>query len=198
MPEGSWLRRRYDSLFLPVAPPTRFTEPHDELVERLMPHEGCRPDQERTKEVLDEANAIYAETKDRAESAERRATTLQGAAAIATSLLLSGGALLADPAKIRGDCWRVALALALVGVTFCLVMAGARALAVTSRIHVIHAPTATDILRRSGLPAAQARIELAAETLKDAGYNTQVAAWKVAHLRAAAEWFNRDCCSCSC
>lgn len=36
---------------------------------------------------------------------------------------------------------------------------------------------------------AQARIELAAETLKDYGFNTEVADWKVAYLRAAAWWF---------
>jgi hypothetical protein len=92
---------------------------------------------------------------------------------------------------VQGDGWRIALAIGLVAVTFCLVVSGARALATTSRIHVYHAPTQTDILRRSGLPLPEARIELAAETLKDFGYNTKVANWKVAHLRAAAEWFNR-------
>ena len=71
-------------------------------------------------------------------------------------------------------------------------MTGARALAVTVRIHVHNAPTPTDILRRSGLSAAQAHIELAAEMLKGYGYNTKVAAWKVAHLRAAGEWFGRS------
>ncbi len=92
---------------------------------------------------------------------------------------------------MQGAGWRAALALGLVAVTFCLVVSGARALATTSRIHVYHAPTQTDILRRSGVPLAEARIELAAETLKGFRYNTKVANWKVAHLSAAAEWFSR-------
>lgn len=191
-PGGSRRRKLYDALFMPIEPPSRFTGPHEELVRQLMPLDADgEPDEERSREVLDEANAIYAEAEARAQSAERRATTLLGAVAIATSLLLSGAALLADPSKIAGGGWRAALAIALAVVVFCLVMAGARALATTSRIHVIHAPTPTNILARSELPLAEARIDLAAETLKDYGYNTKVAGWKVAHLRAAAQWFGR-------
>lgn len=190
--EGSWLRKRFDVIYLPVEGPTKFTESHEDLVRRLTPPEkDGRPDEERTKEILDEAQAIYEEAEQRRDGAERRATTLQGAVAIAVSLLLAGGAFLADPSKMQGDGWRVALALALIVVTFCFVVAGARALATTSRIHVFHGPTATKILDRSEMPLAEARIELAAETLKDYGYNAKVAAWKVAHLRAAAEWFGR-------
>jgi hypothetical protein len=191
-PQGTRRGRWYESFFLPIKPPTRFTEDHDELVARLTPPEkDGEPDEERAKEILEEAQATYQDAEDRREGAERRATTLQGAVAIAASLLLAGGALLADPSKVRGDGWRIAFALDLVAVTFCLVAAGARALATTSRIHVFHAPTPTNILQRSQMPLAQARIDLAAETLKDYGYNSKVADWKVAHLRASAEWFSR-------
>jgi hypothetical protein len=190
--EGTWPRRRYDSVFLPIAEPTVFTEPHEELVRLLTPRKiAGQWDEERTKEILEEAQSIFDQADQRGQAAERRATTLQGAVAIAASLLVAGGALLADPSKVRGDGWRIALAFGLVAVTFCLVVSGARALATTSRIHVYHAPTPTDILKRSGLPLPEARIELAAETLKDFGFNTKVANWKVAHLRAAAEWFSR-------
>jgi hypothetical protein len=47
-------------------------------------------------------------------------------------------------------------------------------------------PTATDIVRRSQLAPGEARVELAAETLIDSGYNAKIAAWKVAYLGAAA------------
>jgi hypothetical protein len=190
--EGTRLRRWYDSVFPSIEEPTAFTEPHDDIVIRLTPRKiAGQWDEERTEEILEEARSIFQQADERGQAAERRATTLQGAVAIAASLVLAGGALLADPAKVQGEGWRIACALGLVAVTFCFVMAGWRALATTSRIHVYHAPTQTDILRRSGLPLREARIELAAETLKDFGYNTKVANWKVAHLRAAAEWFSR-------
>jgi hypothetical protein len=184
LPEDSLRRKLYDSFFLPLDPPTQFTGAREHLVEELMPRKGDEPDEERTKEVLVEAQGIYAAADARVEGAERRATTLQGAVAIAASLLLAGGALLADPSKVRGDGWRLAFALVLVTVVFCLVMSGARALAATSRIHVFHRPTAGDITRRSGLSLAEARIELAAETLRNYACNTKVADWKV-----AAWWF---------
>ena len=188
--EGTRRRRLYDGFFLPLDEPTSFTGPRDELVRDLMPkQDDGTPDEERTKEVLAEAQAIYASADERIEGAQSRATTLQGAVAIAASFLLAGGALLADPAKVRGDCWRVFFALALFGVVFALVMSGARALAATSTIHVFHRPTASEITLRTGVAAAEARIELAAETLRNYACNTKVADWKVAYLGAAAWWF---------
>jgi hypothetical protein len=68
-------------------------------------------------------------------------------------------------------------------------MSGLRALAAASTIHVWYRPTAGDIVKRSQLPDAVARTRLAAETLIDYGYNTKVAAWKVAHLDASALWY---------
>ena len=188
--EGSWWRARYDTLFLPLDPPTVFTGPTEDLVRDLTPTKEDRtPDEERTKEVLEEAQAIFDSAEQRAEGAQSRATTLQGAVAIAASLLLAGGALLADPSKVRGDCWRVLFALALFGVAFSLVASGARALAATSTIHVFHRPTASRITARSALPAPKARIELAAKLLRAYACNTRVADWKVAYLGAAAYWF---------
>jgi hypothetical protein len=68
-------------------------------------------------------------------------------------------------------------------------MAGLRALGATSRIHVVHRPTPTNVIDRIAMDADAARVDLAAETLKDYGYNTKVADWKVAYLGAAAWWF---------
>lgn len=188
LPEGTRRRRYYDTFFLPVYEPIEFTETHEELVRQLRPPTGTGAE-ERSKEILEEAQKAFAEAEARGEGAERRATTLQGAVAIATSVLLAGGALLSDPTKIHGGAWRVCLAIALFAVTGCLVMSGARALAATARIHVYHRPTPSAVLQRSQMDAVEARIELAAETLKDFGSNDQVAAWKIAYLGAAAWWF---------
>ncbi len=188
--EGSRRRRLYETLFLPVGAPTEFLLPEDELIKDLMPTgPDGKPDEERAKEVLEEARATYESADTRGESAQSRATTLQGAVAVAASLLLAGGALLADPTKVRGDCWRVAFAVVLFTIVFALVAAGARALACTSRIHIIHKPTAERVKDRSGLGAAEARVELAAELFRAYACNTRVADWKIAYLRAAAFWF---------
>lgn len=189
LPEGSWRRRRYDSLFLPVSAPTEFIESYEDLATRLWSEIESQDAAARSEEILAEAQKVFADAEARGEGAERRATTLQGAVAIATSVLLAGGALLGDPSKIHGGAWRSLLALALFVVTVCLVMAGARALAATARIHVYHRPSPDKILERAGKDASRARIDLAAETLKDYGFNHQVASWKVAYLAAAAWWF---------
>jgi MFS family permease len=188
LPEGSRRRRWYDSFFLEVEPPIEFTEPHAELVRRLTPPASAEAG-ERSKEILAGAQAAFAEAEARVEGAERRATTLQGAVAIAVSVLLAGGALLSDPSKVHGEGWRACLALALFAVTGCLVMAGARALAATALIRVFNRPTPAKALERAQMDPVEARIDLAAETLKDFGANDQVAAWKVAYLGAAAWWF---------
>lgn len=188
--KDTWLRERYDSLFLPVASPTSFTESEAQLVKKLTPKTSDnKVDDERAQEVLDEAQAHYDAVEDRISGAHTRATTLQGAVAVATSLIIAGGALLADPSKVQGDGWRLWLALALIGTVFSLVMTGVRALAATSRIHVFHHPTPTNIFTRVTKPVGVARIELAAELLKTYSFNTKVADWKVAYLRAAAWWF---------
>ena len=188
LPEGSHRRDWYDAFFLSVSEPIEFTESHEVLVRRLTPPAGPAAD-ERSKEILTDAQALFAEAEARGEGAERRATTLQGAVAIAASVLLAGGALLSDPSKVHGQGWRLCLALTLLIVTGCLVMAGARALAATAHIHVYHRPTPAKALGRAQMDPVEARIDLAAETLKDFGSNDQVAAWKVAYLGAAAWWF---------
>jgi hypothetical protein len=188
LPEKSFWRRRYDRLFLPVSDPVEFTEDHEELVAKLRPPAGLSAD-ERSREILAEAQAALASAEARGEGAERRATTLQGAVAIAASVLLAGAALLGDPTKVHGPGWRIGFALLLFAVTVCLVAAGARALGATARIHIYHRPTPSDVLRRAQLDPVEARIELAAETFKDSGYDEQIASWKISYLAAAAWWF---------
>lgn len=190
LPVGSYWRRLYDNFFLPLDPPTEFTEPEDKLAEKLIPRTSVgKTDDARTAELLEEAWGVYGRAEERTDSAERRATTLQGAITIAATLLLSGAAFLADPAKVHGQGWRDALGIVFLAVVVSLLMAGLRALAVTSRIHVFHRPTATEITTRAAMPPAQARASAAAEVLRSYACNTKVADWKVAYLGAAAWWF---------
>jgi len=155
-----------------------------------MPQTGHRErDEQRAAEILAEARKIYDSAEERAAGATTRATTLQGAVAIAGSLLLAGAGLILDGTKVHGTGWRVAFAAALLAAIVALVMSGVRALSATSTIHRWHRPTATDIVRRSQLSLTQARVQLAAETLVDYGFNSKIAAWKVAYLGAAAWWF---------
>lgn len=189
-PSGSWRRRLYDRLALPVDEPTEFLQGETALAAEIMPSSGdAEADAQRAAELLSEAQDLYARAEERADSATTRATTLQGAVAIAASLLLAGAGLVLDQAKLQGTGWRIVFALLLFGATFSLVMSGLRALGATSTIQVWHRPTATAIVRRAELSATEARIELAAETLVDYSFNTKIAAWKVAYLGAAAWWF---------
>ena len=94
LPKDSRRRRLYDRIAWPLEPRDYFSEGEYELTEALTP--GAGTDEEKLKradELLSEAQAIYASAWANAESAERRATTLQGAVAVATSLLVAGSAL---------------------------------------------------------------------------------------------------------
>jgi hypothetical protein len=189
-PEGSRRRRLYDNLALPIDPPTNFTGDERELARELTPH-TCdeAADAACAAELLTEAQAIFERAERRSAGAQTRATTLQGAVAIAASLLLAGSGLVLNQTNFQGTVWRTVFAVLLVCVTVSLVMAGLRALSATSTIHVWHRPTARNIVERSQLSRTEARVQLAAETLVDYGYNDKIAAWKVAYLGAAAWWF---------
>jgi hypothetical protein len=190
LPAGSKRRRLYDVVALPIQQPTEFMQGETTLVAELMPHTGDDDaDAERALEILTEAQDVFARADERAEGAERRATTLQGAVAIATSLVVAAAALSINQTRLEGAGWRVSAALLAGGITVALVMTGIRALSATSTIHRWHRPTAGDMVRRSQVPVTQARIELAAETLVDYSFNTKIAGWKIAYLGAAAWWF---------
>jgi hypothetical protein len=190
LPKSSHRRKLWDKLALPVNEPSEFLGEQEALIDELTTHSGDpEKDLQRSAALLAEAQEIYERAEARAAGAQTRATTLQGAVAIAASLLLAGGALLLDQTKLHGTGWRALFAVMLVAVTGALVMCGVRALSATSTIHRWHRPSADQIISRSQRDATQANIELAAETLQDYSYNTKIAAWKVAYLAAAAWWF---------
>jgi hypothetical protein len=190
LPKGSHRRKLWNKLALPVNEPSEFLGEQEALIDQLTTHSGDpEKDLQRSAALLAEAQEIYERAEARAAGAQTRATTLQGAVAIAASLLLAGGALILDQTKLHGTGWRALFAVMLVAVTGALVMCGVRALSATSTIHRWHRPSADQIISRSQRYATQANIELAAETLQDYSYNTKIAAWKVAYLAAAAWWF---------
>lgn len=183
---GRWLRAQWDAFSLPVDEHTDFPENRGQLRSML-----ATDDTELAKEMLEEAEAAYQRMTDRVEGAERRATTLQGAAAIAAGLTLTGSGLLLDASKLRGWGWQLAFGALLVYVTFALVLCAYRATLATSRVHTWVASPDRAVLSRPGQTVAQARTERTAEVLLALGGNQRIARWKVAMMRAAAEWLTR-------
>jgi hypothetical protein len=173
----------WERLFVPVPRPTHFLDTEEEIASRLKPAEG------RSAEALAEAQALFDEPFARSEGIERRATTLQGAVAIAGSFALAGGALLLDTGKVPSHAWRVALVVPYAVTIVSLLACGLRALRATSRVLVWHYPHPEGVLNRVGMSEDEARITRAAELLYCTGRNQATVRYKVAQMRAAAHWF---------
>jgi hypothetical protein len=181
-----WLRAQWQSIFLSVDENTAFPETVDELRAKLSTD---NPD--LAAEVLAEAEDAHGRLRDRVDGAERRATTLQGATAIAASLTLTAAGLLVDRSKLHGWGWQLAFGVAVIYATFALAMCAWRATLATSRVHRWVVPANRDILDRVGQGIASARIERAVALLHVIGGNERFARYKVAMLRAATEWLVR-------
>ena len=178
-----WRRKLFDYVVVPAEVPADFNEPLVVLFDRL-----STDDEATAATILDEARAVFDETAHRIEGAERRATTLQGTAAIAASLVVAGGGLLLDPAKIADQGWRVGLLVLLVGFLGSLIACAWRALAVTGRIFEFEQPGPERIFLRAKLNGIQAQTARAAELLRAAGVASEIGAVKVGLLRSAAWW----------
>jgi hypothetical protein len=180
-----WLRAAWDYVVVPADPPERFaTESLADLAARLR-----TDDESVARAVLAEAEATYAEPLDRIESAERRATTLQGTVAIAASVALAGTGLLLDPGQIQNRTWRITLVTALLVFVVALIGCGIRALGATARIFNLEEPGLDRIFERAGMTVADASTHRAAELLRAFAVADMVASVKVGLLRAAAWWF---------
>jgi hypothetical protein len=183
-PEGSRRRRWWwERLFVPVDPPTHLRQSEEQIATAL------KPSTERSEQVLAEAREAFNEPFERAENVERRATTIQGAVAIAASFAVAGGGLLLDTGKITSSDWRIGIGVAYVVVIVSLVGAALRALRATSRIHRWHFPDPEGPLKRATKERTADEIAQAAELLYCAGRNQPIARYKVAQMRAAADWF---------
>jgi hypothetical protein len=167
--------------------PTAFTDKTaDELAVEL-----DTGDDDIADGVLEEAKAQYERAADRADSAERRATTLQGAVAIAGTLTLSGGGLVLDTSKIEGEGWRIAFGIGIVAVAWCLITAGYRAVCATSRLYGWASPSPADALKRREQGAVKAKVARAADLLKASANNDAIATRKLMAMSSAAAWFVR-------
>jgi hypothetical protein len=185
-PESARTRRWWwNRVFVQVPPPAEFLEEQAQLLDRLAAQE------DRSGQVLAEAQAQFARPFETSDGVERRATTLQGAVAIAASFVLAGGGLLLDPSKIRSESWRLTLGALYALVIISLVFSALRALRATSRVLVWHYPDGEDLLKRGEKDQSASNYELAvaAELLKAAGRNASNARYKVAQMRAAGHWF---------
>ena len=105
----------FDRLFVPAEIQDEFAQPLDELWAELRVKHSAT-----AHVILAEAEAYFSEAADRIESAERRATALQGTVAIAASLVVAGAGLLLDTTKIGDQEWRAAFASMLALFTVCL------------------------------------------------------------------------------
>ncbi len=180
---SGWRRTIYDHVVVPAEIPQEFNEPLAELIDRLR-----TADPLTAATILEEAQAISAGTMGRIDSAERRATTLQGTVAIAASLAVTGAGLLLDPSKVPDRDWQFAL-LALLGCFLaCLIGCAWRALSVTGRMFEFEQPGPERIHLRAQAVGPDAQAFRAAELLRAAGVASEVGAVKIGLLRAAAGW----------
>jgi hypothetical protein len=178
-----WRRRLHDYIVVPAEIPQDFNEPLSELVSSLSTDDGVT-----ATAILDEAQSIFDETLSRIESAERRATTLQGTVAIAASLVVAGAGLMLDPSKVAGRGWRIVLVIILAGFVGSLIGCAWRALAVTGRMFEFEQPGSERIHLRAKEIGPHARTFRAAELLRAAGVASEIGAVKVGLLRSAAWW----------
>jgi hypothetical protein len=178
------LKALREHLWLPVEEYGEFSGTADEVAAKL------RTDQAEVADaILAEAEKIAAEPFARADGAERRATTLQGAIAIAASFGVAAGALLLDSSKLKSDSWRQTFASLSLGFVFCLVASGFRAVSAVYRVHRWSYPDSEQIYARSQMGAMEAKTNRAASLLRTVSRNQAIARWKVAYMRAAAWWF---------
>jgi hypothetical protein len=180
-----WLQGPWDYVFVPADPPERFaTESLAELAAKLR-----TDNRDVAAAILAEAQATYAEPQERIESAERRATTLQGTVAIAASVALAGAGLLLDPGRIQGRGWRIAFGILLILFVICLTGCAVRALGTTTRIFNFEEPGIDRIFDRVEMDPAEILTHRAAELLRAFAVADVVGSVKVGLLRAAAWWF---------
>jgi hypothetical protein len=173
-----------DRLVLELGDPTQYTEPEEKIAERLLTDDSVL-----SAELVDEAAEIAGRQQEDAESIGRRAATLQGAVALATTLTLAGGALILDAERVPSRCWRLALASVLTVAVFSFVAAGVRALGASSRTHPWSYPGYDDIFDHAQTDLGPARAARAAAMLKAAGFNLRIVQLKGGYLNAAVFWF---------
>lgn len=140
-------------------------------------------------ELLAEAKAAYEEAGIRAESAERRATTIQGSIAIASSLTLAGGSLLLNAGKVPSHRWYIAISVGFAVTVICLAVAAWRAFLVTWPRFLWASPAVAEIVEHAGEPSAETiRLRRTSDLLVAYGRNDSIARLKLDLLGQAVRW----------
>jgi hypothetical protein len=189
MLKRAWRQRSLEPVrsyvLVPAPAPEDFArEPLDDLADSL------RTDrQEVARAILTEAEAIFQEPVDRIDSAERRATTLQGTVAIAASVVVAGAGLLLDPSKVSDQRWRMVFSVSVLAFVICLTASAIRALSATSRIFRFEQPGPQRIGHRASMSECDVLTHRAAELLRASEVANQIGRVKVGLLRSAAWWF---------
>ncbi len=180
-----WWRCGREWVRPPSSPPPRyFTDTSDELLAQL-----GTPEAVVVEELLTEANAAYQEAGERAEGAERRATTIQGSIAIAASLTLAGGSLLLDSTGTPSHPWEIAISAGFALTVLLLAIAAWRAFLVTWPRFLWASPAVTDITWHAAMPSADAiKLQRTSDLLVAYGRNDSVARLKLVLLGQAVRW----------
>jgi hypothetical protein len=164
--------------------PLRFADTAERVLARLEVGDDARADQ-----VLALAEAAYGEASERADSADRRAATIQGAIAITASLTVAGGSLLLDGNKVPSGTWTWILGATLVALVMTLVVAAWRALLVTRPQYMWASPAFEEVYE---LSQAEHEFEMKAQRAADLfvayGRNDRIAALKIQLLGSAVRW----------
>ncbi len=183
---AAWVRRKRREVFFEPDQNVAFEGTQDELRARLK-----TDDADKAEGILKDATDAFNRLQDRVDGAERRATTLQGSSAVAASLAVAAAGLLIDPTKVDGDGWKLLFALDAVFIVFALAMCAWRATLASSRVHRWVTPGDWDVLDRAGQTVCEAQVDRAVDLLWAVNHNQRFARYKIALLRAAADWVRR-------
>lgn len=137
--------------------------------------------------LLAEAEEIDREPRRRRDGAERRASTLQGAVAIAASFGVAAAALALSDDGISGW-WRYPVATCAFSFVLCLAVAGERAISALGRTHLWNYPH-EDFFELVSLTSKEAKLEKTARLLEGYSQNMAITRRKVDFMRQAAWWF---------
>ncbi len=138
-----------------------------------------------TAQLLIEAEAGCAEVVSKSESAERRATTIQGSIAIAASLSLAGASLLLDPSKVPNQYWRAGLGAGFAVAVLLFAVAAWRAFLVTWPRYLWASPDPSEIATQRNSEVWEIEVNRVANLLVVLGRNDAIAALQIQLLGQA-------------
>lgn len=148
-------------------------ESQEEIAARIR-----RQDTSHLPSLLDHAKAIASTASERAAAADRRAATVAGAVAIASSFTLSGAGLVVDPALIDPPWIRVVCAAVLALTTVAFVLAAVFALRALVRARLWHWELPGDLPRETEESSEERSVQRIAHLLHDFTGNWEISDWK--------------------